>query len=249
MKIQKGTDFEAHPETDGKIQAVIVDVTPTKLQHSQWGDKEVFRIVYETEMVREDGKRYCLWSRGYTPSIDEKSNFRKDVKKILGRDLTGAEVNEFDTESLLGLPVLLMVSHEEGKDGTTYAVIDFLGPDRSGKPLTASGDYVRVIDRPQQTNGTQQAQGQAASYHKAPAPQDDGSRPAWMRCKVHVGRNTGLDLGDLDESDVRALIENWLPGCNANPKPKADDKRLAAALEQAAAELNGAPEPAKDLPY
>ena len=37
---------------------------------------------------------------------------------------------------------------------------------------------------------------------------------------------------------MQALIDNWLPTAKANPKPLADDRRLIAALEQAAAELS-----------
>ena len=58
----------------------------------------------------------------------------------------------------------------------------------------------------------------------------------------------GVDLGDLDEDGVKALIEKWLPVHQANAKPKADDKRLAAALAEVA-ELMGVgtePEPAAD---
>ena len=123
-------DFAPHPETDGLIKAVIVDITPLKKVQSEFGEREVFRIVYETELVGDDGRRPCVWSRPYTPSLNEKANLRKDIKKLLGRDLTEAEKDEFDTESLIGLGVKLMVQHEEGKDGKTYAVISVITPDR-----------------------------------------------------------------------------------------------------------------------
>ena len=34
----------------------------------------------------------------------------------------------------------------------------------------------------------------------------------WRRTKVHVGKHTGLDLGDLDEESVRALIDRYASG-------------------------------------
>jgi hypothetical protein len=37
---------------------------------------------------------------------------------------------------------------------------------------------------------------------------------------------------------VDALVANWLPKAKADPKPKADDRRLIAALQQAALELD-----------
>ena len=236
---KKGGEFAPHPETEGTVKGVIVDIPPLKKQQSQFGERDVFRLVFETEVTDDDGKRFCVWSRGYTPSLNEKANFRKDVKKILGRDLTAAELEEFDTESLLHLGVQLIVQHEEGGNGQTYAVISFLGPDKSGKPLKPGGNYKRVKDRDQKGDG---AGGEQAGYRKAPAASEEEGRAPWQTCKVHVGKHAGVDLGDLDEDAVKALIEKWLPKHEENAKPKADDKRLAAALEEVAA-LLGMTEP------
>jgi hypothetical protein len=49
--------------------------------------------------------------------------------------------------------------------------------------------------------------------------------------KVHVGKYKGIELRDLNVEAVQALAAKWLPAAAANPKPTADDKRLAAALE------------------
>jgi hypothetical protein len=234
---KKGGDFTPHPETDGTVKGVIVDITPPKKVQSEFGEREVFRLVYETEVADDEGKRFCIWSRPYTPSLHEKANFRKDIKKILGRDLTQAELDEFDTEGLLGLGVKLIVQHEEGKNGQTYSVISFLSPDKDKDRLTPSGKYTRVKDRPDKGEGA--SGGDQAGYRKAPAATEDEGRADWQKCKVHVGKHAGVDLGDLQEDAVQALIEKWLPAHKANAKPKADDKRLAAALE-AVMELMGA---------
>ena len=225
---KKGGDFQPHPETDGTVKAVIVDRTPLKKVQSEYGEREVFRIVYETEVEDDQGKRNCMWSRPYTPSLNEKSNLRKDLKKILGRDLTALELDEFDIDGIIGMGVKLIVQHEEGKDGKTYAVISFIGPDKDKTPLKPSGKYIRVQDREEKPGG---AGGDQASYRKAPAAGEDSGRDEWQKCKVHVGKHSGVDLGDLDEDAVKQLIEKWLPTHKANAKPKADDKRLAAALE------------------
>lgn len=229
---KKGGEFNPHPETEGTVKAVIVDVTPTKKVQSEFGEREVFRVVYETEVTDDDGKRFCVWSRGYTPSLNEKANFRKDVKKILGRDLTQAELDEFDTEGLVGMGVKIIVQHEEGKDGKTYSQISFLGPDKDKTPLKPSGKYTRVKDRPDRDSGGESAGGDRAGYRKAPAASEDEGRAGWQKCKVHVGKHAGVDLGDLSEDAVKALIDKWLPVHQANAKPKADDKRLAAALTE-----------------
>jgi hypothetical protein len=237
---KKGGDFTPHPETEGTVKGVIVDVTPLKKVQSEYGERDVFRIVYETEVTDDEGKRFCIWSRPYTPSLNEKANFRKDVKKIMGRDLTAAELDEFDTEGLIGMGVKLIVQHEEGKDGKTYSVISFLGPDKDKAILKPSGKYTRVKDREEKHGGG--SAGDGASYRKAPAATEDEGRADWQKCKVHVGKHAGVDLGDLDEEAVQALIDKWLPKHKENAKPKADDKRLAAALEEVMALLGAGAE-------
>lgn len=236
---KKGGDFAPHPETEGTVKAVIVDITPLKKVQSEFGERDVFRLVYETEVEDDEGKRFCIWSRPYTPSLNEKANFRKDIKKILGRDLTKQELDEFDTEGLIGLGVKLIIQHEEGKDGKTYAVISFIGPDKDKTSLKSSGKYTRVKDRPEKSDG---ASGDQAGYRKAPAATEDEGRAPWQKCKVHIGKHAGVDLGDLDEDAVNKLIEKWLPKAKEQAKPKADDKRLMAALDEVAALLGGGAE-------
>jgi len=245
LSAKKGSDFAPHPETDNLVKAVIVDRTPLKKVQSEFGEREVFRLVYETEVTDDDGKRLCIWSRPYTPSLNPKANLRKDLKKILGREMTAAEEDEFDVDGLVGFGVKLMVGHEEGKDGKVYAVITALAPDKDKTPLKPSGKYVRVQDREEKPG----ASGDQAGYRKAPAATEDEGRDDWQKCKVHVGKHAGVDLGDLDEDAVKSLIEKWLPKHKENAKPKADDKRLAAALEEVAALLGigTAPEAEEDF--
>lgn len=226
---KKGGDFVPHPFTEGTVKAVIVDVTPLKKQQSQYGEREVFRLVYQTEVENEDGGPCYIWSRGYTPSLNEKANFRKDLKKILDRQLTKAELDEFDPEVLIGTGVKLIVEHEIGKrDGSTYAVISFLGADKD-KPLKPTGKYIRVQDR--DTQGSPQSA--PAAPAKAPAKDD---RAAWQKVIVHIGKHTGKALGDIDEEGVELLIQKWLP--IALKSNKSEDALLIAALTEVQALLS-----------
>ena len=242
---KKGGDFTPHPPTEGVVKGVIVDVTPLKKMTSEFGERDVFRVVYETEVTDDEGKRFCIRSRPYTPSLNEKANFRKDVKKIMGRDITEQEKDEFETEGLMEMGVKMIIQHEEGKDGKTYAVISFIGPDKD-KPLKPSGKYTRVKDRPDKDGAA--ASGDQAAYRKAPKGAEDEGRADWQKCKVHIGKHAGVDLGDLPEDAVQALLEKWLPKAKADPKPKADDKRLMAALDEVQALLGGGADeaPAED---
>ncbi|MCW1921291.1 hypothetical protein OKA05_01930 [Luteolibacter arcticus] len=236
---KKTGEFTPHPETESPVKAVIVDVTPLKKRDTEYGVKEEFRLVFETEEKMENGDNFTVRSRLYSPSLNEKANFRKDIKKLLGRDLTAQELQEFDTESLIGMGAKLMIDHTH-KDNETYANIVLIKPDES--PMKPGGKYVRLKDREQKSDsggGSGGSGGKDATYKKAPDAAE--AREPWQKCKVHVGKHKGVDLGDLDQDAVLALLEKWLPKCGAEgqPKPTADDKRLKAALEEVKALLEG----------
>ena len=218
---KSGGDFTPHPESEGTITGVLVDITPLKEVPDKFNPgqtKEVFRLVYETEVFDDANDRnFRIWSRPYTPSLNEKANFRKDIKKVLGRDLTARELEEFDTESLIGKNVKLIVQHEEGQNGNTYAVISFLGASKDGK-MKASGKYTRVQDR---DGENAPAPAKAATKKTEPA--------SWQDVIVHVGKHKGKKLGDLETEAVETLIEKWLPA-NGDVDPLASALREVQSL-------------------
>jgi len=215
---KRNSTFTPHPETDGPIKAVLVDVTELKKRMTQYGEKDEFRLVFETEVEdTENDRRFCIWSRGYTPSLNEKAALRKDLKKMMGRELTQMELDEFDLEGLIGHGVKLIIQHEH-KDDKTYANISFIAPDKD-KALKPSGKYIRVRDRDTD----------------APTEQTDAKAEAsgWESVIVHVGKYKGKKLGEVDEVGAGSLISNWLP------KAKAGGKTEDAALVAALTELDG----------
>ena len=225
MKIKhNGSNFEPCPEFTGK--GVCVDATPLCKQQSQYGERDVFKLVFEVDLLKDDGSRFCVWSKQFTPSLNEKANLRKFVRGWFGRDLSKAELDDFDTECLIGKPAQLVVVQEH-KDTETYANIAACTPDKSGAPLTPSGKYVRVKDRA--TGGPASEGGAQGNYRRTEQPANDGGDLG--ATKIHVGRCKGLEVRDLAPEQVQALIQHWLPAAKANPKPLADDKRLVAALE------------------
>jgi hypothetical protein len=220
---KRNSNFTPHPETDGPIKAVLVDVTELKKRMTQYGEKDEFRLVFETECEDEENdRRFCIWSRGYTPSLNEKAALRKDLKKMMGRDLTQLELDEFDMESLIGHGVKLIIQHEH-KDDKTYANISFIAPDKD-KALKPSGKYKRIRDRDTD----------------APAEQTEAKAEAsgWESVVVHVGKYKGKKLGEVDEVGVASLISNWLPKAKNNDKT-IDDAALVAALTELDGILNG----------
>jgi hypothetical protein len=219
---KKNSNFTPHPETDGPIKAVLVDITDLKKRVTQYGEKDEFRLVFETEVMDEENdRRFCIWSRGYTPSLNEKAALRKDLKKLMGRELTAAELGEFDLEALIGHGVKLIIQHET-KDDRTYANISFMAPDKD-KALKPSGKYTRIRDR--EVEG-----GEGNSEAKA-------EEPSWEKVTVHIGKYKGKLLGEVDEAGVATLIEKWLPKAKADGK--AEDAPLAAALTELSALLGG----------
>jgi len=231
MKLSSKTNnsFTPHPEYTGP--AILVDVTPLKHVKTRFGDRDVFRLVFETTQLRADGSPFLVWSSGFTPSLHEKASFRKFIKGWLGRDLTAAELEEFDTETLVGRTAQLVITHSE-QNGTVFANIVACTPLRNGT-IKASGKYVRVKDR--EEKGDQQ-------LNRADQPgEQGGGEDDWKATKVHVGRHTGIELRDLEREAVETLIDRWLPEAKAKPKQTADDKRLIAALEKAADAFDNIP--------
>jgi hypothetical protein len=233
-------NFDPCPEFTGK--AVCVDVTPLRKQQSQYGERDVFKIVFEVDATKEDGSRPCVWSHNFTPSLNEKANFRKFLRAWFGRDLMESEMAEFDTETLIGKPAQLVVVHEH-KEGQVYANIAACTPDKSGAPLEPSGKFTRRKDRDAEGGDSKGANG--GGYRRAEGV-NGGEAADHGAVKVHVGKYAGIELRDLNLEAVQALAEKWLPTAKANAKPSADDKRLIAALEWWQAKQEKATD---DVPY
>jgi len=248
MKLTKKQGGNFLPHEEGTFRAVCVDVTPAVKQQSKFGEQEVFRLVFETDAdPREDGSRQCCWSRGFTPSLNEKANFRKFLRQWNGRDLTAAEETEFDTEELLGKTAQVVITHEVSGDNTYANIVACTAC--KGKGLEPSGKFTRKKDR--------EAKGEEASYRGAAKPtekqadakpvDDTAAGEDWSKVRVHVGKHSGVELRDLDSDAITKLVTNWLPVHEQNKKPTADDKRLASALKLAEEAISEGSEPKEDF--
>lgn len=238
---KSGGNFEIAPEGNGK--AVCVDVTPLELVQTQFGPKEKFRLVFELDEsafgVKQDGERFAVWSSGFTPSVHERSSLTKFLRGWFGKSLP-TNLEEFDVETLIGRPAFIVVTHSvsETDSKIEYANIAACTADNSGAPLKPSGKFIRKENREKKDSSGAPA-GTGAAWRKAEQPEDSG-REDWQTCKVHVGKFAGVQLGDLEQSAVEALIAKWVPVAKAKPKPLADDKRLLAALAEAEKVIKGA---------
>ncbi len=145
MRIKTNSgNFQPCPEYTGS--AVCVDVTPLKTVQTQFGPKEKFRFVFEIGDLKDDSTPWCVWSAPFTPSYHENSALRPFLRKWMGRELSPAEISNFDTEEMLGRTAHITVIHEHG-EGEVYANIALIQPDKAAQPLKPSGKFVRMKDR------------------------------------------------------------------------------------------------------
>ena len=233
MIISPKTEFKPAPE--GEHRGIVVDITPLKTIHGDYGPREVFQIVFELNTEMDDGRRYMIRSRNFTPSLHEKSNLRPFLEKLLGHRLTKEELAGFDTEEIMGIPVKLEVEHEETDKGV-FARISYIK--RIDEKIEPSGDYVRVKDRegedePRERQSEFRRTSGDGGRDKPRATQAPDAVTHPGKIKVHVGKYKGNELADLAREDIEKLIEGWLERAFEKvEKPSADDRRLASALKQ-----------------
>lgn len=253
-----GKDFAPCPEYTGR--AVCVDVTPLKEYETQYGVKAKFKFAFEIDLQddsRDPVQPWVVMTKPMVPSLHEKAALTAFLKDWFGRKLTDKETVGLDLETLIGRPCNVVIVHEQSQDGSkTYANIKLLTPHKTGEPLKPSGLWKRIQDRPAKegAEGNTGGGSKDSSYRKTQSGGTSEDQDL-SKTKVHVGRHKGIELRELTEEAIVALIDAWLPGAKANVKQTADDKRLIKALEFfdakfKQAELDKATnEEADELPY
>ena len=256
---KKGGDFVPAPEFTGR--AVCVDVTEPKEVESRFGKQMKFKLVFEIDSIQDEGDHkgepWCVWSMPFALSLHEKAGFRKMLKQWFGRDLTAEEQEAFDTESLIGMPAQIVVTHTPKADDPTviYANIAACLPHRTGPALAPSGKFKRQKDRDTQGNSYKKTEAPAGVKATVPTSAVQAAAADPMEVKVHVGRCKGVDFKDLGASQIQKLAEMWLPVVQAQPKKSADDVRLINAIEAWTKEFEAAKAAAEtkvagdNLPY
>lgn len=164
------SDFAPCPA--GTHLAVCVDVVDLGLVESDFqGQHRIVpkvRVVFETaDRDAESNRPYRLIAR-LTNSLHEKASLRKFLESWIARPLSSEELkNGFDLEQLLlGRSAIVSVTHNITPD-RTYANIAGIGPIMAGMaPLTPSGDYVRITNRP--LDGSDGANGHGAPSAQGP---------------------------------------------------------------------------------
>ena len=144
LKYESSSDWE-NPKV-GMTAAICIDVVDLGLQTTSYGDKYQIKLVFQLDQERSDGKPMRI-GRKYTKTLDDKGNFRKDLKSWRGADLTTEELAEFDADKLIGAQAQVLITEFQKTDGTPGTSIGAITPPADDQDLKADKEYVRVQDR------------------------------------------------------------------------------------------------------
>lgn len=140
LEIKKSGDFPLIPE--GKYTVQIMEVDLIRQMNAFKGKEEdmlKYRFAILNDVIDDtnaDGqnlrgqflfRRCCL-------SINPKSWLGLLLKAVYGRELSDEEVNKFFPTDIVGHQVDVLVGHNEGKDGRTYANILTFSPNKKTLP-------------------------------------------------------------------------------------------------------------------
>ena len=133
----------------GLHNAVLVDVIDKGLQTWDVRGKSVqapkVRLLWEVEEKTSGGKP-MMAAKSYTKSLAPNSNLRAMLRSWLGREMSEQELNNFDTDDLIGRPAqVLVVSYV--KDGESRVYVKEVRKPLEDKQLKPSGEFIQMKDR------------------------------------------------------------------------------------------------------
>lgn len=163
---QNAQNYTPHPE--GIHPAVCVDVIDLGLETVEFqGESKTvpkIRLVFETEARNQDGT-VATASKKFTASLHPKAKLADFVGKWRGK---AVEPNEsIDLSKLIGACCTLVISHQKGLTGNTYASIDAVS--KPTKKIQPSGTYDAQAAR-QRIADYKAKQGSPAQPERTPLP-------------------------------------------------------------------------------
>ncbi len=111
---QRKRQYEIPPE--GTVEAILVEIKELGEVQTGFGAKEKLLFVWETDQTDKQGNSLKVFQR-FTKSIHPQAYLTKAIRSITG-DEPG---DEFDLGNLIGVSVELVIQHNKGDDGITYA--------------------------------------------------------------------------------------------------------------------------------
>ena len=108
------------PPSAGVQSAIVKNVGQPYWEVNKFSDDgeevEFFNVTYEVDEKTPDGEKMTC-RRKYRKSLHMKSNFRKDLQGILGRDMTAEERKDFAPTSIEGMACQVIIEHSPRNDG------------------------------------------------------------------------------------------------------------------------------------
>jgi hypothetical protein len=150
--------------SEGEHLAVLADVVDLGESETEYGLKDRLQFVWLVQQNGSNGNLLSVRQRPHNKSLHEKSNLRKDLKRILGSE----PGDTFDVESMLGANALLEIEHYT-REGRTYAnVVAIRRPVNCDHVLQIPQNYKRA-EPPMKCKRTSKA----APDPETPASEDD----------------------------------------------------------------------------
>jgi hypothetical protein len=109
-------------------------VSEPEVVETAFGAKAMIRITFEIGELRPDGKRYRL-NKTFSASLNPKSSLYQTLDGWLGR-----VPDSFEPSVVEKRRCLLVVVHQTGRDGRTYARIEKIMPSDPMLPLNFDPD-------------------------------------------------------------------------------------------------------------
>jgi hypothetical protein len=133
----------------GLHNAVLIDVIDKGLQTWEFNGESKqahkIRLLWEVE-EKTSGGRPMMAAKSYTKSLAPNSNLRAMLRSWLGREMSEQELNNFDTDDLIGRPAQVLVTSYK-KHGESRVYVEEVRKPLGDKQLKPSGEYIRMQDR------------------------------------------------------------------------------------------------------
>ena len=146
---QKDNCNEWDNPTPGLHNAVLIDVIDKGLQTWEFNGESKqahkIRLLWEVEEKTGGGKPMRA-AKSYTKSLAPNSNLRAMLRSWLGREMSEQELNNFDTDDLIGRPAQVLVKAYE-KHGESRVYVEEVRKPLEDSQLQPSGEFIQMKDR------------------------------------------------------------------------------------------------------
>ena len=146
---QKDNCNEWDNPTPGLHNAVLIDVIDKGLQTWEFNGESKqthkIRLLWEVEEKTSGGKPMRA-AKSYTKSLGLNSPLRTMLCSWLGGEMSEQEIDDIDTDDLIGRPAqVLVVSYV--KDGESRVYVKEVRKPLEDKQLKPSGEFIQMKDR------------------------------------------------------------------------------------------------------